>query len=589
MVTVNNTAFVFGGAKKDKTYLAETWKLTAEGTRYSFRSRVGVVGGPLKKKMTMMLLVNTASLIELGLMRPDCHDMLFLSEEGEHIKHWTDPLPGCGKTDTIVWVHAPQAEAFYMYYAAPGAELSHEADPADIFSLYDGFEGEVYEQVGGFWSLDDTCDTLQFPAGDAHAFYTSDDVALTGKRSLKVDTMETKGGSIHWDVAQHLSYGEGYVLKAYLYDAGCDGAHWITPLFENCRDLGNDKSASPVKNALGINTCSVLAKYAQAYPWASTHINRTVGWHSLAFYQTDNTLVLTVDEEEVLHVPALSSAIGNILIHGGMDAASGEAPAYWDSVFVTPYDASVSLELDDAVEPVEYLRDDGGSGVRWTPVHAAGPPARQAHSAVAYGDAFYIYGGERSAYEYSDIWRFDVDSERWSFVSPRNDTAPRRHDHSAVVYGDAMFVYGGRGPRPLGDFWMFDFNAQEWTEMPSSPAMAARFGHTAVVIGDAMLVYGGYVHAAGLTDELWSFSFSDMEWTLVGPRASNFDEAGATPQVADPFDAILFPAEIPAARFAHVAAAVGSDMVIYGGAGGATMKAPLGDIWRFRTDVKEWE
>ena len=170
MVTVNNTAYVFGGARKDKTYLAETWRLTADGVQYAFRSRVAVTGGPLPRAATLALLVNTAALADLGLLRPDCADLLFLTEGGAELKFWVDPLPGCGANDTIVWVHAPRgAEALYMYYAAPAAAASAEAHPAEIFSLYEGFEGELYESAGGNWALDDTCDMLQFPAGDAHA------------------------------------------------------------------------------------------------------------------------------------------------------------------------------------------------------------------------------------------------------------------------------------------------------------------------------------------------------------------------------------------------------------------------------------
>lgn len=229
------------------------------------------------------------------------------------------------------------------------------------------------------------------------------------------------------------------------------------------------------------------------------------------------------------------------------------------------------------------------SAVSWTEVTATGPPARQAHSAVVYNSSMYFYGGERSAYEYSDIWKFEPMSEEWTFVSPMNDSAPARHDHSAVVYGDYMYVYGGRGPQPLGDHWRYSFPDCTWEAMPTSSGMPARFGHTAVVVNNTMLVYGGYVASeGGLSDELWSFDFDTMEWTLLGPRDSNFDEYGTTPYVADPSDAIQFPADIPEARFSHVALTVGDGMYIFGGAGGPTMKVPLEDAWFYDAIEKTW-
>jgi len=152
-----------------------------------------------------------------------------------------------------------------------------------------------------------------------------------------------------------------------------------------------------------------------------------------------------------------------------------------------------------------------------------------------------------------------------------------------------MYVYGGRGPRPLADFWCFDVEASTWSEMPASVGMSARFGHSAVVLDDTMLVYGGYVAAeGGLTQELWSFNFTSDAWTLLGPRTTNFDEMGETPYVADPADAILFPAEIPDARFSHVALATDAGMFVCGGAGGATMRQPLDDCWLFDPSAKSW-
>merc|ERR1711865_1185998 len=348
----------------------------------------------------------------------------------------------------------------------------------------------------------------------------------------------------------------------------------------------NSKTTSPVKNALGINTCSVKHQYAQAYPWLTTTVTRTPGWHSLAFYHNGETLTMVVDDQVASETMGESAHLKNVLIHGGLDAeTTDEQPSYWDAIFVTPL-IGATLELHDDVEPTSYKPH-----VEWTQM-PSGPPARQGHSAVAYGESFYVYGGERSAYEYSDIWKFNTTAEEWSFVSPLNDTAPPRHDHTAVVYGDAMYVYGGRSPVPLGDFWKFSFADGTWEEMPMSAGMHPRFGHSAVVIDGkmpCMMVYGGYAPAAGgLSQELWSFDFATHEWTLVGPRSFDFDEFGSTPYVADPSDAIMFPADIPNARFSHVAVAKGDRMYVYGGAGGVTMKAAMDDCWYYDCIAKTW-
>jgi N-acetylneuraminic acid mutarotase len=204
----------------------------------------------------------------------------------------------------------------------------------------------------------------------------------------------------------------------------------------------------------------------------------------------------------------------------------------------------------------------------------------------------YVFGGERSAYDYSDVWKYTFATDTWEFQATTNSFAALgRHDHSAVVYGDEMYVYGGRSPSPLGDFWKYSFATKTWTEMPSSAGMMPRFGHSAGVSGDKMFVYGGYIFdsASGegmLTDEIWSFDFGDMAWTKVGPRYDNF----AADYIMDPKDAIIFPMDIPDPRFSMSSVVTGKvpGMYIIGGAGGEMMMDEENTMWRFDVAALAW-
>lgn len=214
-------------------------------------------------------------------------------------------------------------------------------------------------------------------------------------------------------------------------------------------------------------------------------------------------------------------------------------------------------------------------------------PARQAHTAVVYDEAMYVFGGERSAYEYSDVWKYSFEQDQWMFQAPVNSsTALGRHDHSAVVYDDAMYVYGGRSPSPRDDFWKYDFKTMEWVPMPTSPKMSARFGHGAAVHDDSMYVFGGWTEEEnGLTNEIWEFSFEDMEWTKVGPRMVNFEST-----VEDPADALVFPQEIPSPRFPQDVVITGMSPAMYviGGVGGDSMMEELPELWKFDLESKMW-
>jgi len=111
----------------------------------------------------------------------------------------------------------------------------------------------------------------------------------------------------------------------------------------------------------------------------------------------------------------------------------------------------------------------------WTAVDApsgTGPSARSGHTAVAYKDSVFIYGGmfvklnERREPQFnflSDLWRFNVTDKIWSQVGggeakpppkskkkAKKSMPPPRNEHSAVVVDKTMWVMGGsdeQGPQ----------------------------------------------------------------------------------------------------------------------------------------------
>jgi len=201
----------------------------------------------------------------------------------------------------------------------------------------------------------------------------------------------------------------------------------------------------------------------------------------------------------------------------------------------------------------------------------------------------YVFGGERSAYEYEDVWRYDFAADTWAYQAP-TAVVPglARHDHSAVVHNGTMYMYGGRSPTALGDFWAYDFEARKWTAMPVSAGMAPRFGHQAAVQDDKMVVFGGFLgtEAGGPSNEVWEYSFEGMEWTKVGPRLANAAESWNL----ETTESILLQQALPTTRFATSGALSGIEPALYvvGGAGGDAMMDAQSDLWKFDLGAKEW-
>eukprot|EP00854_Cymbomonas_tetramitiformis_P001562 gene1562-2195_t len=597
MVSYKDEVYFFGGARADKTYLDEMMKLNtgfnSEMGAYNYR-RLVVISNMPETDYNVELTMDTASHIESGRLKPDCSDLRFLDMTGMPLKMWVEPSTapaGCGKTDTLIWIKVPGGMSeFWMYYGNKAAPSM--SDPFSVFDIFEDFEGDsTLESMG--WALDsttsDACTTDSgYNPGDMNSFYTTNVTSMHGKMSLKMDTVEMLGGAIMKDVAPM----KKFTLKAYMYDSYCDGSHWISPDFKTCQPIPNMKSMLPnMNNGMGIYTGASTDTYSVTYPWHMSPAERSVGWHSFTMRDDDKDLTLTVDEYTQLPLRShdISTDIDKIFLNSQRigDQKVGSS-VYWDAIFVSEYDPMVSA----AYMAEEFVSFDRAN--QWSKVGETNPPpARQAHTAVVYDDAMYVFGGERSAYEYSDLWKYTFEGDAWEFQATVNSSSRLgRHDHTAVVYGDSMYVYGGRAPMPKADMWAYSFSNKTWSEQPHSPGMEARFGHSAAVSGGVMYVYGGYTvggedHEAGLTDEIWSYKFESMEWTKVGPRYDNYEK----PWMQSPTDAIIFPMMIPSPRFAHSAVITGERPALYimGGAGGESMMEELHEIWKFDLELLEWE
>jgi len=404
---------------------------------------------------------------------------------------------------------------------------------------------------------------------------------------LKAAGATKPGGAIIREISPTIP---SFFLQAYVYDTGCTGAAWISPLFGACTTSGapNKPLLPGMSIGAGIKSSANKMHYATTYPWtAALGVNRTVGWHTIAFRGNTTTLEIIVDGT-VAKVTNGTSLSKIMLRSDPMLGASSGADFYWDAIFAAPYEPSVST----VVGPEENVLMD--ASMVWTHLSVNdGPAARQGHTAVTDGTHVYLHGGERSGYEYSDVWQLAPSSRQWSFLAPKGSTlsAPGRHDHSTVLHHGNLYVYGGRGPQALGDFWTFSLTSSEWTQLAVPFSMAPRFGHSAVVIGDEMIVYGGYIEAEHVfSTDVWTYHFTKATWTHVGPQVTSL----AGPSAPNLNEAIVLPTSIPNGRSAHLAlAGSGSNQMdpsmyyIIGGLKDDSV-SPLEDAWVFDPAKREW-
>lgn len=166
--------------------------------------------------------------------------------------------------------------------------------------------------------------------------------------------------------------------------------------------------------------------------------------------------------------------------------------------------------------------------MRWT-VFLEGGPRRVNHAAVAIGEKIYSFGGYCTGEDYRDPRPMDVHilntvSYRWSALPVPDPSDPQlgkvpfqRYGHTAVAYGEKAYIWGGRNDaRACNKLFCFDVASHKWNCLQANGQIpGARDGHSACVIGHNMYIFGGYeeeedrfsqdVHVLNLQSLTWSY------------------------------------------------------------------------------------
>lgn len=113
-----------------------------------------------------------------------------------------------------------------------------------------------------------------------------------------------------------------------------------------------------------------------------------------------------------------------VLVHGGMSG---------DQIFGDLYIADRS-QLDSGV-------------CEWRQVTCPDrqPVARAAHSSAAHNNSLYIFGGFTGSEALDDLWRFDIETEKWTEVSVSDHRPPPRLDATITT---ALIPYSNPSSQP---------------------------------------------------------------------------------------------------------------------------------------------
>ena len=141
------------------------------------------------------------------------------------------------------------------------------------------------------------------------------------------------------------------------------------------------------------------------------------------------------------------------------------------------------------------------------------------HSACLYDNKIYIFGGNCHGNKSNKMFVYKILECKWKTYEFKNGPCARS-SHSATVKDGKMFVFGGKDfeNNKLSDFWIFDFNKNEWSEIEfthSAEWPISRSGHSTGVFKNYIIIFGG-IHE--LIHEMCDLHLYDVErktWSVI--------------------------------------------------------------------------
>jgi dynein heavy chain len=116
-----------------------------------------------------------------------------------------------------------------------------------------------------------------------------------------------------------------------------------------------------------------------------------------------------------------------------------------------------------------------------------GAPHPRANSgACLYQNKVYLFGGHGglnyARIAYNDLYAFDLETETWSKVVPKNASPDGRGGHSVFASDNRIYVYGGwNSEQQYNNVVMFDLEKEEWSD-PDIYNEIPRWNHSSLLV-----------------------------------------------------------------------------------------------------------
>jgi hypothetical protein len=138
------------------------------------------------------------------------------------------------------------------------------------------------------------------------------------------------------------------------------------------------------------------------------------------------------------------------------------------------------------------------------------------------GELFHFGGELQLAFTFAnDMFVFNVALLRWSKVVVESDSPLERASGATWQVGRQLFVFGGQSRLGiLADMWRFDLDTRRWSEVVTARKPTARYGASAWTLPGSLMLFGGTgvseALETGKLADTWLFDIPSQTWSRVG-------------------------------------------------------------------------
>lgn len=134
-----------------------------------------------------------------------------------------------------------------------------------------------------------------------------------------------------------------------------------------------------------------------------------------------------------------------------------------------------------------------------------------------------LFGGTDMSVSYDETWSYDPSDNTWMELQPEGQVPKGRSDAGMAydVKSGKIIMFGGVDSEfnCLDDTWSYDALANEWTELVTSSAPAARSGLALAYDGQSeqVILFGGIDSQLSCYNDTWALDAVAGTWTELQP------------------------------------------------------------------------